>query len=163
MLGSPAMRGLRSLVVLCLLVSCAHGPQSTGLAGLKPVAQDFHQRIRWGDFRGAAKMMVPARREPFLQARQKLKDDKNLSVTDYDILDARLGADVLHASVITRLSWVRLPSASEHTDSVTSDFVYRDGVWLLEHQDAGPFTPELSDALPEPADAVDGGAVSPPT
>jgi hypothetical protein len=136
--------------LLLFMLACAHGPQSTGLSGLKPVAEDFHQRIRWGDYRGAAKLMIPARREAFLKARQDKQDEKNLSITDYDIQDARMGADPLHASVVTRLGWVRLPSASEHTDTITSDFVFQDGAWRLERQDRGPFTPELSEPLPAP-------------
>jgi hypothetical protein len=136
----------QSLVLCLLALGCAHAPRSTGLSGLKPFAEDFHRRIRWKDYRGAANLLVLERREAFLAARREQHDERDLSITDYDIEDARM-KDELHAKVVTRLSWVRLPSPSEHTETVTSEFVFREGSWWLERQDAGPFAPELSRGL----------------
>ncbi|HME90395.1 MAG TPA: hypothetical protein VKE49_03165, partial [Myxococcaceae bacterium] len=48
-------------------------------------------------------------------------------------------ADGSTALVISRMSWMRLPSLSETTQLVTSEFVLRDGSWLLARQSGGPF------------------------
>jgi hypothetical protein len=113
------------------------------MEGLKPTVEDFHKRIRWKDFRGAAKHIVPESREPFLRGRAEHQDDRDLSITDFEILEIALAPDGLRATVTTRLSWMRLPSASEQTATVTSDFVFRDGEWLLERMEGGPFAGEL--------------------
>lgn len=133
-----------------LSLGCAHTPRSTGLEGLKPVAEKFHQSIRWKSYREAAEMIVPERREAFLRARQRQKDERDLSITDYDMQEAKISADGMHAHLVTHLSWMRLPSASEHTQNVTTEFVSRNGVWLVEHQDAGPFIPEMSEPVTPP-------------
>ena len=132
---------------LCLaptaLAACAHAPRSGGLETLKPAVETFHQRIRWKDYRGAAELLVPDRREAFLKARAQKNDDRDLSITDYQLEDARLDADGLRAIVVSRVSWVRLPSVSEKTEVLSTELVFRDGAWLVARQDGGPFVPEL--------------------
>lgn len=143
----PLPTTMRSLVPLLLLTllggACAHTPKSTGMEGLKPVVEDFHKRIRWKDFRGAARHLIPERREAFVRARSELHDERDLSITDFEILEAVLEPDGMRATVTTRLQWMRLPSASEQTATVTSEFVFRDGTWLLERMLDGPFAGEL--------------------
>jgi hypothetical protein len=138
-----AHRGLW-LVALLALVACAHAPHSTGLPGLKPVCEDFLQRIRWRDYRGAANTILPERREAFLAARKAQHDERDLTITDYDLEDAKLGADDTHAKVVTKVSWVRLPSPTENTDTITLEFLFKDRAWWLARMDEGPFVPELS-------------------
>ncbi len=106
-------------------------------------------RVRWKDFRGAAELVVPERRDGFGNAREAKRDTRDLSITDYQLEDARLSPDGTRATVVSRISWTRLPSVSENSDLVTSEFVFRDGSWLLARQDAGPFAGELSGDLPE--------------
>jgi len=136
------------LLVLLLLVAliggaCAHTPQSTGLEGLRPVVEDFHKRIRWKDFRGAAKHIVPESREVFLRARKELQDERDLSITDFEVLDVQLAPDGMRATITARLQWMRLPSPSEQTATVTSEYVFRDRAWQLERMLDGPFAGEL--------------------
>ena len=134
----------RSLALLLALAlsACAHSKKSN-LETLQPVVEGFHKSIRWKDFRAAAKAIVPERREDFERARRQLKDEEDLSITDYELEDVKLSEDGLRATVISRVQWMRLPSVSAKTATVTSEFVFRDGTWLLERQLEGPFDGEL--------------------
>lgn len=134
----------RSLALLLALAlsGCAHSPEAK-LETLQPIVEGFHKSIRWKDYRGAARIIVPERREAFEDARRELKDEEDLSITDYELEDVRLSEDGQRATVISRVQWMRLPSASAKTATVKSEFVYRDGTWLLERQLGGPFEGEL--------------------
>ncbi|XXF79817.1 hypothetical protein P2318_08690 [Myxococcaceae bacterium GXIMD 01537] len=131
-----------ALLLALALAGCAHTKKSA-LEDLKPVVDGFHQRIRWKDFRGAARAIVPERRDAFEKARRDLKDEDDLSVTDYEIEDVKVSPDGQRAQVISRIQWMRLPSVSAKTATVTSEFIYRDGAWMLERQLDGPFAGEL--------------------
>lgn len=113
------------------------------MEGLKPIVEQFHQRVRWKDFRGAARHIVPERREAFLEARRELQDDRDLSITDFEVLEVTQAEDGMRATVTTRLQWMRLPSASEQTATVTLEFVFQHGTWLVERMLDGPFDGEL--------------------
>lgn len=124
--------------VAFLLAGCA-GIKKGEIEDLKPAVEAFHQRVRWKDFRGAADLLISERQSAFIKARSKLNDDRDLFITNFELEDARLAPDLLTATAVTRLSWYRLPSSTEKTATVTSVFVWRDGVWQLESQDEGPF------------------------
>ncbi len=132
------------LLFLTLAPACAHNQKADGLEALKPAIETFHQRIRWKDYRGAAEMIVDERRAAFHLARAAQHDDRDLSFTDYQLEDAKLSDDGLSATVVSRLSWMRLPSVTEKEALVTSHWVYRSNSWWIESQDAGPFLPELA-------------------
>lgn len=118
--------------------NCATIPKGE-IEDLKPAVRAVHQSFRWKDFRGAAEMMVAERQEAFIKARTRLNDDKDLFITNFELEDAKLSPDLLVAKAVTRISWYRLPSTNEQTATVTSIFVWRDGIWQLESQDDGPF------------------------
>ncbi|MBE2253588.1 MAG: hypothetical protein IAE78_28930 [Myxococcus sp.] len=123
---------------------------------LKPAIELFHQRARWKDFRGAADLLVPDRRKPFVKARTRTDDERDLFITNFDLEDAKVsGAGT--AEVVSRISWYRLPSNVEKTATVTSVFVWSDGRWWLESQDDGPFP----DLMPAPPLEADGGVAEP--
>jgi hypothetical protein len=136
----------RSLALLLPLVlaGCAHTSKESKLEELKPVVENFHKAVRWKDFRAASRLLVPERQEDFLKARRQLKDEQDLSITDYELEEVKLSEDGQHATVVSQIQWMRLPSASAHTATVTSEFVLRNGTWLLERQEDGPFADELS-------------------
>ncbi|TQF09154.1 hypothetical protein FJV41_46080 [Myxococcus llanfairpwllgwyngyllgogerychwyrndrobwllllantysiliogogogochensis] len=142
------MNRLPALFLALALSGCATVSKKSDLEELKPTVDKFHQLIRWKDFRSASRLLVPERRAAFSRARVELHDERDLSITDYEIEEVRLAEDGAHATVQSRIQWMRLPSASENTAVVLSEFVFRDGVWLLERQDAGPFVDELKGALP---------------
>lgn len=114
---------------------------------MRSTAELFHERIRWKDYRSAAELVVPERREGFKQAVSARGDDRDLSISDYELEQARLSADAKSATVISRVSWLRLPSLTEHSELVTSELVRRDGVWLIARQQGGPFAGELGDEI----------------
>ncbi|HSP80428.1 MAG TPA: hypothetical protein VLQ93_17990 [Myxococcaceae bacterium] len=137
------IRPLAVLLVLALGGACAHTQKTSHLQALRPAVESFHQRIRWRDYRYAARYIVPERRQDFEQARRELHDERDLSITDYEIEGVELSEDNQRAIITSRISWMRLPSVSEQSATVTSEFVHRDGVWLLERQLGGPFDGEL--------------------
>lgn len=141
---SIVLRGLGFCAACAWVLACAHGPPSGGLPTLRPVAEAFLERVRWRDFDGAAQLLISDRRAPFKRARERLGDDRELSITDYEMGEAELHDGGMAATVKARISWFRLPSTFEHTELVVSRFVFEDGSWLLSSQTAGPFLPELA-------------------
>lgn len=132
-------------VLLCLTLggACAHTQKAANLESLRPAVRSFHERVRWKDFRGAARLIVPERREDFEKSRREHQDERDLFITDYEILEVVISEDVERATITSRIQWMRLPSASERTSTVTSEFVFRQGLWLLERQLDGPFDGDL--------------------
>lgn len=137
------MKRLSALFLVLALGACATTSKKSNLEALKPTVERFHQLIRWRDYRSAARLIVPERRQDFQRARIELHDDRDLTITDYEIEDVKLSEDGQRATVQSRVQWMRLPSASERTALVTSEFIFRDGAWLLERQLEGPFEGEL--------------------
>jgi hypothetical protein len=131
------------LLLLALGGGCTHIQKTSHLQTLRPAVEDFHERIRWKDYRYAFHFIVPERRQEFDQARRELHDERDLSITNYEIEEIQVSEDAQRATVISRISWMRLPSATERTDTVRSEFVYREGAWLLERQLGGPFDGSL--------------------
>jgi|CXWL01.1.fsa_nt_gi hypothetical protein len=128
-------------------LGCVTGrPEKPDAETLKPRIEDFHLRVRWRDFRGAAELLVPERRAAFLKARAEKHDEKDLSITDYQLEECVFATDGLKAECISNLSWVRLPSVSEERATVTSVFVWSGNTWQLAQQKEGPFTAELGAA-----------------
>lgn len=138
-----------ALCAALALTACATVPRGD-VEELKPAIEAFHQRARWKDFRGASDLIVDERRGAFVKERLKLKDDQDLFITNFELEDAKVATDMLSASVVTKISWYRLPSSTEKTAIVTNVFVWRESAWLLESQDDGPFE-DLKPAPPKPA------------
>lgn len=120
-----------------MLAACAHDKGDPEL--IKPAVEKFHQRARWKDFRGAAELIVEERQAAFIKARLKLDDDRDLFITNFDLEDAKIAPDMMSATVVSKISWYRMPSNVEKTAVVTSVFVWRNEAWILESQDDGPF------------------------
>jgi hypothetical protein len=130
------------------LGACAHGPKLGTAEEIRSTADSFHQRIRWRDFRGAAELLIPERRARFEHALKVSGAERDLSISDYELEQERISADGTVATVVSRVSWMRLPSVTEKTELVTSELIRKDGVWLLSRQQGGPFARELGDELP---------------
>lgn len=125
------------------LGACATTSNKSNLEALKPAVERFHEAIRWRDYRAASRLIVPERQADFQRARIELHDERDLTITDYEIQDVKVSEDGQRATVQSRIQWMRLPSASERTALVTSEFIFRNGAWLLERQLEGPFEGEL--------------------
>jgi hypothetical protein len=141
---------LLGLLALLASAACAHARRSSGVEGARKAAELFHHRARWKDFGGAALLLVPEKREPFEAARRLLNDDRDLSIADYQLDELTLSGDGLSARVASKVSWHRLPSLSQHDETVTTELVWLDGAWLIARQQRGPFHEELSEPYPEP-------------
>lgn len=136
------------------LSACAHLRGEGDVEALKPAVEAFHQALRWKDFHGAADRLVPERRAAFIKARLKNEDERDLFVTDFQLEDAQLSPDRKSATVVSKLSWYRLPDSTEQTAVITSQLVWRDEAWLVESQDDGPFVTELAPAPDKKAAAA---------
>ncbi|MGQ0505489.1 MAG: hypothetical protein ACT4TC_09230 [Myxococcaceae bacterium] len=144
---------LRSLLlaVLTLPLACAHSP-TTRMESLKRATDTFHKMARWRDYRGASELVISERRMEFTKGRMTANDDRDLTVTDYQLEDAKLSPDGNRAEGVSRINWMRLPSVTEETAVVTTEMVYRDGTWFVARQDKGPFEKELSKPVEVQAD-----------
>jgi len=139
------MRRLLPVLLAVVSAACAH-VNRPDVDALKPAIENFHKAVRWKDFHTAADLIVPERRVAFIKARLDGNDERDLFITDYELEDAKLEPEATSVTAISRLSWYRLPSASEKTATLTSVFVWRKGAWLLESQQDGPF----ADLAPAP-------------
>ncbi|WP_395807666.1 hypothetical protein [Archangium minus] len=101
--------------------------------------ESFHQRVRWKDFRVASGHIVPERRQDFERALRESEAERDLNITDYEIESVEMVEEGQRAIVTSTIRWTRLPSVSEQKAAVTSEFVFRNGTWLLERQLGGPF------------------------
>jgi hypothetical protein len=110
---------------------------------LKPSIEAFHKCARWKDFQCVANMLVPTKKDAFLKAREKLIDERDLSITDYELEEAKVAPDRLKASAVSHIKWFRLPSNKEENSTVTSNWVWLDSAWRLDSQDGGPFATDL--------------------
>lgn len=138
-----------TLLLAVALTGCATTRQKGDLADLKPTVEAFHRHLRWKDFRGATDFMVREKRAEFIKARLDRNDDRDLTVSDYQLEDCTVEADARTAACVSRINWLRLPSVSETSEVVTSVFVWDGRHWRLRSQVNGPFQPEL--APPSPA------------
>ena len=149
---SPTLAPALSLLLLCS--ACAHASKSKGgVSGLKAAAERFHQLVRWGDLRSAFQLVAPEQRPQALKEALDRKDEDNLKVLDYELEEARV--DGARATVLSKITWQRLPSMSVKTDAVTFEFVDRQGVWYIDLIEGGPLP--LVDRSPGPSPARGAG------
>lgn len=140
-MGATLLRVIRLLAILLVLVlggGCAHTKKGD-VETLRPTVESFHQRVRWKDFRLASRFVVPERRQDFERAIREHNDERDLDINDYDIDEVQLVEEGQRAIITSRFQWTRLPSLTVRKDTVTSEFIYREGKWLLERQLGGPF------------------------
>lgn len=149
----------RPLALLFLLLgACVHTPATQGKETLKPTVEGFHQRVRWRDYSSAAQYLAPERQEAFEKARRAKRDEKDLTITDFELEEVRVAPDGKSAQVRSRINWIRLPSVSEQSESVESEFAFRAGRWMLTRQRGGPFHEELSPELELDGEAPEEGS-----
>ncbi|HEX4620456.1 MAG TPA: hypothetical protein VH208_02715 [Myxococcaceae bacterium] len=153
-----ARRAARKTILVGALfaAACAHAPQQPDAAALPPTVESFFDKVRWRDLRAAAQLIVADRRPDFLKAAAKRQDDRDLTLTEFTAEDVRFSADGRKATVLVHVRWVRLPSATEQSEEVTSEFVWDAGAWWLARQESGPFGEELS--APYSTPSADAGA-----
>jgi hypothetical protein len=130
--------------LLLALAACATTSGGRGdLEALKPALENFHKRLRWQDFHGAAELLVPERREDFVAQSDKRNDERDLNVTDFELLEVDVDPDGKTATGVSKISWFRLPDASQQTKTVRTVMQWNGATWLIESQSAGPFAADL--------------------
>lgn len=134
---------MKQFLFLALLAVACADPNKGDREAFKPTAEKLFEQFKWGDYRAAATFIVDSKRPAFIVARLKMQDDKNLSVADYSLDDVSYSDDGMKVTLVSRFSWMRLPSPNLHSDVITSEFVWSGGAWLLLSQDSGPFAQEL--------------------
>ena len=127
------------MLLLALGGACAHNPKPTDVEGLKPVVEDFHKRVRWKDYRYVLQYVVPERRKELATSIEEHHDEQDLDVTEFDLESVEFRDEGQRALVTSSIRWTHLPSVSVKKATVTSEFIYRNGLWLLEKQHGGPF------------------------
>lgn len=150
----PALLPLAALS-LCVGLACVHTRPGGDPETARKTADLFHHRARWKDYGGASMLIVPEKRKAFDESRRLLNDDRDLSISDFQLDEITVAADGSAARIVSKMSWYRLPSATAHEDTVVTDFIFRDGVWMIARQTGGPFEEDLSGPYlpPEWADA----------
>lgn len=141
-MGASVLRVIRLLAVLLVLTlsgACAHTKKTADVETLRPTVESFHQRVRWKDYRKAARYIVPERRQHFERVLREREDERDLDITEYEIEGVEMEDEGQRAIVTSTFRWTRLPSVSVQKATVTSEFVFRDGAWLMERQEGGPF------------------------
>ena len=83
-------RTLRLGLLLALLGACAHSVFEASAGQLKTDATDFEKQA-------------------FLAARRREGND--LTITDMEVVDVQMSQDAKQAVVMSRMRWVKLPSA----------------------------------------------------
>lgn len=126
-----------SVVVLATaLAGCAHRAPRPSSAMLREGAENFHKYLRWGDPRAAARFVEPDQRLRFLEKALEVTKDEQLQITDYEIQDAQVRPS--RATVLSTMTWYRLPSLSTHTETMVLEWVERDGGWWIASIRGGP-------------------------
>lgn len=149
------MRRALTAISCCLFASCATATKGD-FELLKPTLDAFHGRMRWKDYRLLQQQLVPEKRGAFMKASDDRDDTKNLYVTDYQLEECQVtSSDQTIAVCMSKVSWYRLPSASEKTVTVATTLKWQGGQWLIDRQSDGPFADELSmvTTAPRPAPA----------
>lgn len=140
--GSRIKRWLGIAVAAALAGACAHS-RADSAESLRKTADQFHKLVRWNDLRGAAELLTIERREAFLDEVSNRNDERDLKITDYELQDFKLEPGGKHATVISKVSWYRLPSVTQEEQKVVSHFVEKNGAWLISRQEKGPFAEAL--------------------
>ena len=141
-----------ALIAICCCVAsvCATAPKGD-LDLLKPTLDAFHGRMRWKDYGQLPALLVPEKRPAFLKACNARDDEKNLFVTDYQLEDCAMTPEDQTVAICTsKVSWYRLPSASEKTALIATTLKWQGGQWLVDKQSDGPFAEELSISTAKP-------------
>jgi hypothetical protein len=130
------MLPLTRTALLVALAACATVSGARGdLEALKPALENFHKRLRWQDFHGAAELLVPERRDAFVAQ----SDQRN----DFELLEVDVEPEGKRATGVSKISWFRLPDANQQTKTVRTVMLWNGATWLIESQSAGPFAADL--------------------
>lgn len=130
---------------------CIHQKPKAEVSALRDSTETFHKLARWGDVKAAARFVAPEQRLDFLREVINRNDEDNLKITDYELEDAQIGPDA--ATILSKISWHRLPSVTTTTEAMALIWEDRDGVWVIAAIEGGPFPMEARPKPPPPPPA----------
>lgn len=111
----------------------------------------LHASLVVRDYRTLATLLEARLRSAFLADAEPA--EKNLSITEIELISMTMSADGERAETVSRLSYFELPSTVVHTETIRVHWVYAGSEWLIEGVEGGP--------LPLPAPTQNGISSSP--
>jgi hypothetical protein len=145
-LGRAFARTAVAALAFALLPGCLHAQKKKAdVEALREATETFHKLARWSDLKSTARFLAPELRIDFLKAVIDRNDDETLKITDYELEDAQIGEDT--ATVLSKITWHRLPSVTTKTEAMALVWEDREGVWVVTAIEGGPFPIE---AKPKP-------------
>ncbi len=108
------------LLTLVLLAACAP-PKMAPQAQFEITRRDFAERLRWGDFAGAARHLAPPQREDF---QRRFADSPDLHITDVRLESAEAGDGGRQVVTWSTIEYYLLPSTTVKTFRFRQEWEY---------------------------------------
>lgn len=146
------MRRIGSLLLVVLAAGLACAGKSPAGKTLLADVRHFEEGLRWRRYDDSASHVVPGNRTAFLDERDELDEDLNIS--EYEIV--RISMHGESASVLIKYRWHKNSEGLLKTTTTEQDWEQRAGKWLLvaEYFKRGDQMPAIGD---RPAQDHDGG------
>lgn len=120
------------------LGGCAERQKKATIKDLKNTSEGFVRRMRWGDYKGMTKYMVPEQRLPYVKGILERGEDDTLKILDCEMEHVHYVPPGDEAIVLAKISWYRLPSVTALSEVATFHLEDRDGEWLVSEVENGP-------------------------
>ena len=148
------MRIVPILLVLAA-AACGHAPKSEGLLD---TVRTYNDGVRWVRFAAAAVAVPPAERETFLDERDELSED--LEITDYEVVRVKQGDD--RAEIQVKLTWYKQSEGTVHDTWARQTWERQGKAWRIvaEQRVRGASMPGLPDGDGEADTVADAPAAA---
>ncbi len=123
------------LFLLLALTGCAGTEKYNPTTDFVLTTNNFCEALRWKDFFGASRYVVPAAQEEFLA---QFEEDPDLFVVDSRVKKIDLEKKENGAEVVYEMEYYHLPSSRVRTWTWTQEWILirektlKQGVWLIE-------------------------------
>jgi hypothetical protein len=125
--------------VLLSSLGCAHARSHGGdQDDAEKQVELYCKALHWKDFDAASLLLLADERSDWRRARDRLHDERDLSVTACDLREMRLNAAKDTGQAFVKVSWYRLPESVEKTEEIEQRWIYRGGKWQLFEEHGGP-------------------------
>ena len=138
------------LALFPLVVGCA-GSTATRGEKLADAYRMLQASLVVRDYRTTATLLDARLRAAFLAELERA--ERNLSITEIELLSMTMSADGERAETVSRLAYFELPSTVLRTEAVRVHWVYAGGEWRIQGMEGGP--------LPIPGPSQNGISSSP--
>jgi len=123
------------LASLSLLVGCASTTANRG-EKLADASRMLHAALAVRDFRTLASLLETRLQAAFLADSDAA--ERNLSITEIELLSMTMSADGEKAETVSRLSYFELPSTVVRTETIRVHWIYQEAEWRIERIEGGP-------------------------